>query len=80
MVTFTIKIDHSSSSAAAAYDARMTDGIPTGMTLNQTSIVVTPSAGLTAVPVITIQPNPIQRLLVGIPIGRECHHHIYGNL
>ena len=72
MVTFTIKIDHSSSSSAAAYDALMTDGIPSGMSLVQTSIVVTPSAGLTAVPVITTSATQFSVYWAVFPLGENA--------
>jgi LPXTG-site transpeptidase (sortase) family protein len=71
-VTFTIEISHASNSTAPAYDALMTDGIPTGLGLNQASIVVTPSAGLTAVPVIKTSATQFSVYWSEFPLGESA--------
>ncbi len=72
VVTFTIKINHTSNSTAPAYDTLVTDSIPTGMALNPASIVVTPSAGLTAVPTITTSSTQFSIYWSTFPLGENA--------
>ena len=55
-VTYSIQIEHTFDSLTTAYDVIVTDGIPTGLVLNQASVTVTGSAGLPA-PIITTSPT-----------------------
>jgi LPXTG-site transpeptidase (sortase) family protein len=68
VVAFTINIDHASSSTATAYDVLMTDGIPTGLILDQTSVVVSGSAGLPA-STVTTSPTQFSVFWSAFPLG-----------
>jgi LPXTG-site transpeptidase (sortase) family protein len=71
VVTFTLKIDHASNSTAPAYDALLTDSIPTGLTLDETSIVVTGSAGLPA-STVTTTPTQFSVYWSAFPLGETA--------
>ena len=49
VVTFTVVVDHAGSSTAEAFDAVLSDTLPSGLTLDLSSIGITASGGLTGV-------------------------------
>lgn len=67
-VTYSVEISHTSNSLMAAYDVLLTDGIPTGLVLDQTSVTVTGSAGLPAA-VITTSPTQFTVYWSEFPLG-----------
>ncbi len=71
VVTFTLKVDHASTSTAPAYDATVTDAIPTGLTLDQTSIVVTGSAGL-PLSTVTTSATQLSVYWASFPLGETA--------
>ncbi len=70
-VTFTIKVDHTTSSTAPAYDVVVTDAIPTGLTLDQASVSVGGSTGLPA-PHITSASNLLTITWSEFPLGANA--------
>ena len=70
-VTYTIKIDHTSSSSAPAYEVLMTDPIPTGLVLDEASVVVDGSAGLPT-PAITTSPTQLNVYWSSFPLGESA--------
>ena len=71
IVTYTIDISHTAESTAPAYDALMTDGIPTGLELVPGSIIVTGSAGLPAA-TITASSTQFSVFWTSFPVGETA--------
>ncbi len=71
IVTYTIEIKHASNSSAPAYDVTVTDNIPVGLTLDQTSVQVTGSSGLPA-PVITTTSNLLTVYWASFPLADDA--------
>jgi large repetitive protein len=71
VVTYTIEISHTAESTAPAYDALMTDGIPTGLELVPGSVTVTGSAGLPAA-TITESSTRFSVFWTSFPVGETA--------
>ncbi|HVN15352.1 MAG TPA: sortase, partial [Anaerolineales bacterium] len=70
-VTYTIDVSHATASSAPAYDVTVTDNIPTGLTLDQTSVAVSGSAGLPS-PVINTTSTLLTVSWSEFPLGAKA--------
>lgn len=71
IVTFSIQIDHTSNSAAPAYDVLVTDSIPTGLLLDPASVSITGTSGLPTATVTTTS-NTIDVFWTRFPLGESA--------
>jgi LPXTG-site transpeptidase (sortase) family protein len=67
-ITYSIEIGHTLDSLTTAYDVRLTDGIPTGLVLDESSVTVTGSATLPTA-VITTDPTQLSVFWREFPLG-----------
>jgi mucin-19 len=71
IVTFTINVEHAAASTAPAYDVIATDHIPTGLTLDSSSILVTGTTGLST-PAIASTSSSFTVTWASFPLGERA--------